>query len=460
MQNETDHSRAKLSEFICFGFGSLSYAIESNVIATYIMLFCTDVLVIKVGIIGVMITLIKVLDAISDIVVMSIADKHVTRFGKYRPWILLGLADAVAFCLFFANPSFLQSETAKTVWVCVMYVLLVPVIETGIVCPIFALNSTMSEHADDRTYFSLSRSLGESAATLIMSGLMMRLILWFGESYRDITGWRWMSIIFAVIIVIGTLVGFLGTKERVITSNERDDGQQMTLGDKLSLFKGNKPVWKLVGIIVCYFFHYYFSQTVFSYFCIYVLGHEEWIAPLSSLGFAVWTVMNVLLFFLTKYFEKRSLLIFACISILAANVCLVFADGYTLAVAYQVLLGAGCGIINCIAFALIPDLSEYTEWRTGKQIPGMLSAFNTFAFKLGVAVSILASSQLLNLAHYDGAKAVQSFETVQFIRFSLPVVSSVFIAAALILTLMLHELNSDKLKLYREEINNRALTSK
>lgn len=452
-QKEIDHSHAKLSEKIAYGIGTLSYCLESSVISAYIMLYCTDVLVIKVGLIGALISCMKVIDAISDVIVTSIADCHVNRFGKYRIWLLFGIADAIFLFLFFLDPPFLQSETMKTVWVCVIYVLLVPVIETAIVCPLFALNTTISVHPQDRTQLSLSRGMGESLAAVIMSTLTMPIILKFGTSHHDPAGWRVMAGIFGVIILICTFIGFCGVKERVINDNLREDGMQMNLTDKIRLTKGNRPFWKSVGIIVLYNFHYFLSISVFNYYCIYVLGHEEWVSPLSSTGFGVWIAINIALFFLSDRFEKRTLIICGALSVIIGNTFLFFAHDYGMATAYQVFLGLGNGILNCVGFSLLPDVSDYTEWKTGKQIPGMISAFATFAFKLGSAVAIFLGSQLLDLAGYDGTLAVQSEHTCHVIRVFCPTASIVIIAILLIAAFFLRELNKEKLLAYRNEID-------
>ena len=450
-----NNERASLREKICFGVGSISYCVEMILVLTYLMLFCTDVLMVDVVLIGGVMTAVKILDAISDIIITNLADRTNTKWGKYRVWLLCGIPLAIMMFLLFLNPGFLQTEKAKILWICIIYILLVPVLETSYTCPYMAMIVTMSEHPKDRLDFSMARALGEAGAQIIVSLLVMPIILMFG-SYRDITGWRVMAGVIGCIIIVTTLTSFFGTKERMVVTNQNENGTQMTFKDKVQVLKGNKPFWKLIGIIVLFMAHFYASSTLFSFFCIHNLGHEEWVAPLTTIGFALQIVITILLFYLGRRFEKRNLLLVVGVCIVLANVLLFFENGFVVAAGYQVLLGIGNGLFNGVAFAALPDVTDYTEWKTGKALPGMISAFATFAMKMGGAGSTLLASFILSLAKYDAMIPVQTDSTLLMLRIGIPLNSLIFLGAALILTGTLKELNQAKLALYRKEIDAKA----
>ena len=145
--------RASLREKICFGLGSISYCVEMILVLTYLMLFCTDVLMIDVMLIGAVMSVVKILDAISDIIVTNLADKTNTKWGKYRPWVLFGIPLAIMLVLLFIDPAFLHTEKSKILWICGIYILLVPVLETSFTCPYMAMIVTMSENPKDRLDF-------------------------------------------------------------------------------------------------------------------------------------------------------------------------------------------------------------------------------------------------------------------------------------------------------------------
>ena len=105
------------------------YCVEMILVLTYLMLFWSDVLHVDVAAVGIVMAAVKMLDAVSDIVITSLADRTNTRWGKYRIWILGGIPLAAVLFLLFLNPGFLQTDTAKILWVCVIYMILVPILE-------------------------------------------------------------------------------------------------------------------------------------------------------------------------------------------------------------------------------------------------------------------------------------------------------------------------------------------
>lgn len=451
---KTNHSRASIREKICFSFGGIVYCTEMVLVLTYLMLFCSDVMQINVGIVGVVMAAVKILDAISDIVITGIADRTKTRFGKYRVWILNGIPLAAVMTLLFLRPAFLTNTTAKILWICILYIILVPVLETAVSCPYMAMIVTMSEHEKDRLDFSMARALGESVAQIIVSAVAMPIILHFG-SYRNITGWRAMAAVFACIIIAASLICFFGTKERVYISNEGANGRQMGLGDKIKVLHKDRPFWNLIFIIVLFMAHFYASSALFTYFCIYCLKHTEWVSPLLTCGFVLQIITTVVLLYLGRKMEKRTLLVIGALFILAADGFLFGAAGYTQVVIYQAFLGVGNGIFNGIAFSMLPDVTDYTEWKTGIALPGMISAIATFAMKLGGAISSWLASRMLIWARYDETLQVQTVHTQRFLHFAMPLFSAGCMVAGLILVLKLKELDHSSVRRYRKAIDDR-----
>lgn len=448
--------KATLREKLCFGAGSVTYCVEMTLVLTYLMLFCSDVLHIDVAVIGIVMAVVKVLDAVSDIVITNLADRTDTRWGKYRVWLLNGIPLAVMLFLLFSNPGFLQNDTARIIWICVIYIILVPVLETAVSCPYMAMTVTMSKHPKDRLDFSNARALGEAGAQIIVSLAVMPIILCFG-GYREIAGWRVMAAVIGGVIILCTLICFTGTRERVHVSYKMDTGKAMSFREKCRPLKKNRPFWKLIGIIVFFMAHFYMSSTLFTYFCIHNLGHEEWVSPLLTLGFGVQIVVTAALFYLGRRFEKRTLLIAGAACILLADALLLTAVGFEAAACYQVLLGVGNGMFNGIAFAMLPDVTDYTEWKTGVALPGMISAIATFAMKLGGAAATFLASQVLVWARYDDMLPVQSAFTKDVLRYSLPIMSALYVTVALVLALRMKEVSREAVAGYRAEIDGREM---
>src|SRR3974377_1178579 len=84
-------------EKISYGVADMGFNFYWANIATFLMIFYTDVFGISAAAAGSMLFVIKILNAFTDPVIGAVADRTQTRFGKFRPyllWMALPLAGA------------------------------------------------------------------------------------------------------------------------------------------------------------------------------------------------------------------------------------------------------------------------------------------------------------------------------------------------------------------------------
>lgn len=124
-----------------------------------------------------------------------------------------------------------------------------------------------------------------------------------------------------------------------------------------------------------------------------------------------------------------------------------------MAALYQGLWGIGNGIFNGMAFAMLPDITDYTEWKKGISLPGTITSIVNFSLKLGGALATFLAGQILVYGQYDVNLPVQSNFTQTIIRLSIPVFSGICIALAMILTWSLKGLSKKDLEYYQSYKN-------
>lgn len=420
-------------------FGAMGYEFEAMLIASYFTLYCTDILLIKASTVGIIFVAVKILDAITDIIVTSLADKTETRLGKYRPWLLFGILLSFGIVLCFSYPSFLHTEAHKVIWVTVILALTVSVFETAYVCPLLIMNTVMSEDSRDRLHFSSAKSIGEGFADLSISFLVMTVILQFG-GYKSATGWKYVGMMFAGMTLICVLTGFFGVRERVKVSNADDAGEQMTWLEKLKYLKNNAPFFKLLAVQFSWQIAWFGSMVMFSYYCIYVLGHEEWLASLSVVGVIAQLVVAGSVPKLAGRFSKRHLVLTSCALITLSGAVLALSGSYTGALIFQLLKGCGVGLIYTCTYAMWPEVVDYTHQNTGHTVPGTIYGIQSFTTKLASATSSYLSTLVLTLGMYDGNKYIQSAQTVSWIKYSMVCMLCLCAVTAFIITRRLKEL--------------------
>lgn len=451
-KNTNRSRRVLLREKFSYGFGCMSYNLEICVVMVFLMLFSTDVMKINPMVVGTVFLALKFVDAITDVVITNIADKTKTKWGRYRPWILMGIPLAFALVFSFWFPSFLHTQWQMVVWLCIS-LLLIDIFETSTYMPIMVMGTTMSAKTHDRLDFASSRTLGEYAAELLVNALCMTIILSFG-SYQNIAGWRYMSIVFAAIIIIASLVGFFGTKERVFAENKSASGKQISLLKKLSVLKNNKPFWKVLGVQVAFALQWGLTMVLFSYYCIHNLGHEEWLPILTTTGVAVTIATTALVPFIGRKFDKRPMIFIACALMLISAAVLWFTTGFVGALIFQILKGIGAGLVFTTTGAMWPDVTDYTQWKTGVAVPGIIIATGLFCFKIFNALSSYASGAILSFGGYDPNLEVQSDFTLSTLKGSLVIGIVVCIVVTIIVNWFLRELSIDKVAKYKADIES------
>jgi len=422
-------AKVRFREKVSYMFSAMGYEFEAMIIASYFTLFCTDVMQLDPAKFGAIYLAVKVFDAITDILITNIADRTKTRWGKYRPWLLAGIPLSVCLMVCFLYPPFLTTEAAKLAWVFVLLSITVAVFETAYMCPFLVLNAVMSDDPDDRIQFATAKTLGENISDFTVSLFAMSIILSFGD-YKDPKGWSVMGIIYAAIMLVCVLVGFSGIRERVTVTNTDKDGNNLKLLKKLSYLKGNKPMFKLLIIQAAYQICWFGTMTMFSYYSIYVLGHEDWIAILSSLGIVAQIVTSIVTPKLAKRIEKRTLIFIGAGLLILSGISLFFTYNFATALIYQIIRGCGIGIIYICNYAMWPEVVDYTAKKTGIMTPGIIYSVESFFTKISIALGTFMVTLALDLGGYASEAYEQSAVTISWIKYTM---IGLFIVFALII---------------------------
>ena len=438
MHNSTE--KVRWYEKASYGFGGASCEILVTTTNAYLMLFLTSVMNISVSFVGTLFLAGQCMDAVTDLLITNFADRTRSRLGIYRPWVLFsGIPMAILFSLLFFNPSFLQDDTIRKIWVTIIYFLMVPVFQTATQCPLIAMNSLMSQDADQRLRFASARSIGESGADMLVSALAMPIVLMFGSSYLDPTGWRIMGILFGGAMVICVITSFAGTKERY--SIHADSGEKPTLAQKIQLYVHNPAAIKLLLITLFANSYWCFGSTMFSYFCICNLGHEDWVASLCIVGVVCQLATTILIPRIAKRIPRNLIIALGGALLILAHLILLVTNTYVMAVVFQVVRYIGLALVICVTWGLWPDVCDYTEKIKGFSSPGTMVAFASFAFKIGMGCSSYLISILLSLGGYQTATAVQATSTLTVIRYSFCLVPIILIGITTLISLRLREVS-------------------
>ncbi|MCA9977592.1 MAG: MFS transporter, partial [Anaerolineales bacterium] len=113
----------KAAEKTAFTFGSIGKNILFWGIGTFLLVFFTDVFGLSPAAVGTLFLVARIMDAINDPIVGYILD-HLppTRWGRFRPWLLLGgILAGLNFAAMFLGPEL--SYTGKLIYAYVTYLI-------------------------------------------------------------------------------------------------------------------------------------------------------------------------------------------------------------------------------------------------------------------------------------------------------------------------------------------------
>ena len=88
MEKPSAYEKLGLREKIGYGMGDAGSGMIWSVLALYLTWFYTDVYGLNAGVVGTLFLVIRIFDAFSDPLMGAICDRTVSRWGKFRPWLL------------------------------------------------------------------------------------------------------------------------------------------------------------------------------------------------------------------------------------------------------------------------------------------------------------------------------------------------------------------------------------
>ncbi len=206
-------------------------------------------------------------------------------------------------------------------------------------------------------------------------------------------GYQRTMIIFCSLAVIFFVITFLTTKERV----RPDPKQKMSLKQDVSDLLHN-PAWIALFLLTVFIFIYLSLRgAVTLYYFTYYVGRPDLFSLFNMLGMGITLLCILLAKPLSMRFGKRNTFM----------VCLFLTGVFT--AAYMFVPPTAIFVIfllqaltqGCYAptiptlWAMMADVADYTEWKTGRRATGITFSATTFGLKMGLSLGGALSGWLL-----------------------------------------------------------------
>jgi glycoside/pentoside/hexuronide:cation symporter, GPH family len=387
--------RVPLSVKVSYASGEIAIGFSQTIIAILFLFYLTDVTHLPATLAGLVINIGLLWDAVANPIMGLVSDHTKTRLGRRRIYFLIAaIPYGLSFFLCFALP---ESEGVRTLFILATAAYLFHTTATIVyLVPYRTLTAELTHDYDERTNIVGWLMAFNIAAALVAAAFALPLIRSFGGEH---IGYRWMGLIFGVVMAVSGLVSFFGTREdpRFIPPQSR-----LSMAKSLKTALANKPFMAIAWVFVFAWVGVAFVQTSLMYYMKYCLFIDRWgdviffLLYLSSFAFIpLWVKVS------DKYGKKAAFywgmgVFIPCLIILS-----VLPESLAwLSFALAFAAGIGASSVSVITISIIPDVIEYDEMTTGIRREGFLYALIFFAYKVAVACAIFFTGLFLDLTGY------------------------------------------------------------
>lgn len=415
--------KISLKEKVGYGLGDMAANFLFQTMLVFQLNFYTDTFGITAAAVGTMFLVVGVAGAFFDPVMGVIADRTSTRWGKFRPWILwTALPFGIIGLAAFTTPDL--SPAGKLVYAYVTYTLLTLIYSANNV-PYSALGGVITGDVAERTSLLSVRQVFANSAAFIVQAGAIPLYKYFGQG-DNAKGYQMTIGLFSVLCVIFFVITFLTTRERI----------QPAPGQKTSLREDLAAMWKsgpfiavflltimifaglsLRGGTMLYYFKYYVNnEDLFSLFNVFGLGS-------LLVGIMVSPRLS------ERYGKKNLFIIGLSLAALFTAVFLVLPPGaIVVAFAAEVLRQFAWGWTAPLLWAMMADVADYVEWKSGRRATAMVFAIMMVGLKGGLAIGRALASWLLSAYGY-----VPNVAQTEYAQWGIRLTASVVTAGVFVL---------------------------
>ena len=434
-KNSNAVNRAKPYQLVLFPLNNGATNVYYVLVLSYIATFGSKVLALSMIFASVMVTGMRLFDAITDPIIGALMDRTNGKFGKFRPFMVIGnLIMAVSILVLYCLTPLIP---ATMMWA--RYAVFVALYAVWVIGYTFQTSCTRSGQTvltndpKQRPLFTIFNTVGSLLGMGAMQFFAPILAKNYEGGYGSAGFFRMLAPVGIVISILLTLLAVVGIWEKDQPKYFGIGGEKtekLKVSEYVQIIKENKPMQRLMvagaGCKLALSIATNTTVLCMLYGC--MMGNYDGLyLPMMVLGY----VFSVPFFLLTvrtsqKKGQKASLMRYVSVALVcyvgvfvllllwkqdsaAFSLSLLGEGGLSInlyTVLFILLFGIGYGAYYATADMPIPmvaDCSDYETYQSGKYIPGIMGTLFSLVDKLvsslsatvvGVAVSFIGLESL------------------------------------------------------------------
>lgn len=386
---------------IAYACGTFGHDVFYAILATYFMIFVTSNLFhsgnashdqYMIGVVTAIILVLRIAELFVDPFIGNIIDKTKTRWGRFKPWVLVGaFVAAITLALLFTDFGglTLSHPTFYLILFAIVYFIM-DIFYSAKDIAIWSMIPALSFDSHEREITATIARIGSVVGANLVAVIVMPVVLCFSANQNggagDATGWFAFACIGGGIATLGALILGIGTREQ--SSALRENKTDTSAKDVIKILTQNDQLFWMAIVYLLYGIGIYIVNNFNLYYFIYVIGDTTKFSRLGVINMVIGLLAVAAFPVFTKKFSRRKLF-FAAIAVMVAALLIYAMSGTD---AYMALLGAGLfalpqPLIFLVVLMTITDSVEYGQLKLGHRDEAVCLCVRPLVDKFAGAVS-------------------------------------------------------------------------
>ena len=444
-----------------FGLGALGKDLCYAMISYFLMIYFTDTVGMAPLFVGNLFLVARIWDAFNDPMMGFVVDNTRSKWGKFRPWILLGaVLNSIVMIFMFRKPAGMTGFSMYA-YFSVMYILW-GMTYTVIDIPYWSMLPSLSSTKEERDSMSVIPRIFASLAWLLMGAFAIKMVSMLGNG-DDAKGYSMLAVGIAVVFVVTSVITVVFVKDRSCFGETGDKkAERTTVKDALHVIMANDQLKVFIGVVLCYNLVVQLACGVAIYYFTYVAGDKD-LYPIFTTA-AQFAEIGALFLFpvLSKGLSKKQVFAIASFSPAIGLVGLVvsgfFAPQNVVIIAVcGVLYKLGSGLTLGATTVMLADVIDYGQVKLGSRNESIIASFQTLLVKTASAVSAWLIGVGLTIVGYV-ANTEQSAATIMGMRVLMGVIPAVITVLAFVIYVKGYKLDGAFLEEILSKVNKSKKT--
>ena len=413
-------------EKVSYGLGAVGKDMVYMLSASYVLYYYQDILGVNAIAMGIILLVARIFDAFNDPIMGVLVAKTKTKWGKFRPWLMIGtVLNAVILYLMFAAPP-TMSPNGLVAYAAIFYIIW-GVTYTMMDIPFWSMIPAFTSGGKEREGLSAMARSCAGVGSAIITIVTMKCVYALGAG-NELKGFKFFALIIAILFIVFITITCVTIKEKSTVDIDSPSVSQM-----MKALVQNDQAMTVVIAIVLINCSLYITSNLLLYFFKYDFGGEKWYDSytlFNAFGGGIQILSMMILFPLARKFLSSLQVFFASLIMAISGygiLCIIMFTGSSNLIMFLVpafFIFAAFGLMTVLTTVFLANTVDYGELKNNRRDESVIFSMQTFVVKLASGVAAMIASVCLsicNLSKDTESAAVAAGSSVMGLRITMTI---------------------------------------